>query len=160
MDSGISWPNKTVVLENEKSDACDIWGPSRSRPGPILFLIYTNDLPDRTRSKVRLFADNTVIYLAVSNLQNAQILQQHLDRLHEWELQWDVELTQSKCVVIHDMSHEQKLQTLVSTCCMVRFSNRLGAPSIWAWKSVTTCLLIITSRKYAHQQVIKSNIRT
>ena len=69
--------------------------------GPILFLIYINDLPDRTRSKVRLFADDTAIYLAVSSLQDAQILQQDLDHLHERELQWDMEFNPSKCVVIH-----------------------------------------------------------
>lgn len=69
--------------------------------GPILLLIYINDLPDRTRSKVRLFADDKAIYLAVSSLQDAQILQQDLDRLHEWELQWDMEFNSSKCVAIH-----------------------------------------------------------
>ena len=75
--------------------------PQASVLGPIPFLIYINDLLDRTRSKVRLFADNTAIYLAVSNLQDAQILQQDLDQIHEWELQWDMEFNQSKCVVIH-----------------------------------------------------------
>ena len=68
--------------------------------GPILFLIYVNDLPDKTRSKIRLFADYTAIYLAVSNLQDAQILQQDLDHLHEWELQWVMEFNPSNCVVI------------------------------------------------------------
>ena len=41
------------------------------------------------------------INLAVSNLQDAQILQQVLDHLHEWELQWDMEFSPSKCVFIH-----------------------------------------------------------
>ena len=69
--------------------------------GPILFLIYINDLPDKTRSKVRLFAVDTIIYLAVSSLEDAQILQQDLDHLNLWELDWDMELYPSKCVVIH-----------------------------------------------------------
>ena len=75
--------------------------PQGSVLGPILFLIYINDLPDRTRSKVWLFADDTAIYLAVSNLQDAQILLQDLDQLHEWELQWDMEFNPCKCVVIN-----------------------------------------------------------
>ena len=66
--------------------------PQGSVLGPILFLIYINDLTDKTRSKLPLFADDTAIYLAVSNLQDAKILQQDLDYLHEWELQWDMEL--------------------------------------------------------------------
>ena len=75
--------------------------PQGSVLGPILFLIYINDIPDKTRSKIRLFADDTAIYLAVSNLQDSQILQQDLDHLHEWELQWDMEFNPSKCGVIH-----------------------------------------------------------
>ena len=58
-------------------------------------------IPDTTKSKVRLFADDTAIYLAVSSLEDAHILQQDLDRLHQWELQWDMEFNPIKCVVIH-----------------------------------------------------------
>ena len=39
--------------------------------------------------------------MAVSSLEDAQILQQDLDHLHEWELEWDIEFNPSKCVVIH-----------------------------------------------------------
>ena len=51
--------------------------------------------------KVRLFADDMAIYLAVSSLEYAQILQQDLDHLHLWQLDWDMELNPSKCVAIH-----------------------------------------------------------
>ena len=94
---------QTVVQENEKSNTVPVTSgvPQGSVLGPILFLIYINDLPDSTKSKVRLFADDTAIYLAVSGLEDAQILQQDLDHLHEWELEWDMEFNPSKCVVIH-----------------------------------------------------------
>ena len=82
----LSGRTQTVVLENKKSNTVPVTSgvPQGSVLGPILFLIYINDLPDRTRSKVRLFADDTAIFLAVSNLQDTQILQQDLDQLHEW----------------------------------------------------------------------------
>ena len=84
---------QTVVIDNEKSATVPVTSgvPQGSVLGPILFLIYINDLPDKTRSKVRLFADDTVIYLAVSNLEDAQILQQDLDHLHLWELGYGVQ---------------------------------------------------------------------
>ena len=118
--------------------------------GPILFLIYINDLPDKTRSNIMLFADDTAIYLGVSNLQDAQILQQDLDRLHEWELKWDMEFHPSNCVVIHIT--QTRTPSLVSTCCTDRSLIQLEAPSTRAWKSAKTFHLKITSRRYPHQQ--------
>ena len=84
----VSGRTQTVVLDNEKSGTVPLTSrvPQGSVLGPILLLIYINDLPDKTRPKIRLFADDTAIYLAVSSLQDAQILQKNLDRLHEWEL--------------------------------------------------------------------------
>ena len=42
---------------------------------PFHIFDFTNDLPEHIESKVRLFADDTAVYLAVSNLEHAQILQ-------------------------------------------------------------------------------------
>lgn len=91
-----------VVVENEKSDTVPVTSgvPQGSVLGPILFLIYINDLPDEIRSKVRLFADDTAVYLAVTSLQDAQLLQQDLDTLQSWEERWDMELNPGKCTVI------------------------------------------------------------
>ena len=64
-------------------------------------LVYINDLPEQTKSKVRLFADDTAIYLAVSSIQDARLLQNDLDKLQQWEQDWDMEFNPSKCTVIH-----------------------------------------------------------
>ena len=133
---------QTVVIDNEKSATLPVTSgvPQGSVLGPILFLIYINDLPDKTRSKVRLFADDTAIYLAVSNLEDAQILQQDLDHLHLWELDWDMEFNPSKCVVIHItrsrtpvpsqyLLHGQVLESVAG-------SKYLGVEIIWYSSSV------------------------
>ena len=52
-------------------------------------------------SKVRLSTDDTAIYLAVYSMEDAQILQQDLDHLHKWELEWKIQFNPGKCVVIH-----------------------------------------------------------
>ena len=68
--------------------------------GPILFLVYINDLPDKVTSQVRLFADDTAMYLTMEGAKNSSVLQQDLDRLSVWESDWDMEFNPSKCQVV------------------------------------------------------------
>ena len=49
--------------------------PQGSVIGPTLFLIYVNYLPNGIKSKVRLFADDTIMYLTINNSDNCQQLQ-------------------------------------------------------------------------------------
>ena len=63
--------------------------------------MYINDLPENIQSQVRLFADDTAVYLTVSNLQDSQVLQSDLESLQRWERTWDMEFNPNKCQVLH-----------------------------------------------------------
>ena len=93
---------QTVVLEGEPSGSIPVTSgvPQGSVLGPILFLIYINDLPEERISKVRLFADDTAVYLTIGGMDDSNVLQQDLERLVMWESRWDVKFNPSKCQVV------------------------------------------------------------
>ena len=105
--------SQTVVLEGDCSEEVPVTSgvPQGSVLGPILFLIYINDLPDKVKSQERLFADDTAAYLAISKLADSEQLQADLDILQEWEIKWDMQFNPSKCQVIHVTRSRSPLPT-------------------------------------------------
>ena len=79
--------SQAVVVNGTKADKIAVSSgvPQGSVLGPILFLTYINDLPDQVKSRVRLFADDTPIYLAISSEGESFTLQNDLDQLKIWE---------------------------------------------------------------------------
>ena len=95
--------SQIVVLEGDSSSEVPVSSgvPQGSVLGPILFLLYINDLPDNVQSRVRLFADNTAVYLTINSPNDSANLQKALDRLQKWEAQWDMEFNPGKCQLLH-----------------------------------------------------------
>ena len=73
---------KQVLLEGFKSQSAEVLSgvPPRSI-GPLLCLLYINDLSESVTSTVRMFADDCLLYKEVNCSQNQLWLQQDLDNL-------------------------------------------------------------------------------
>ena len=65
--------------------------------GPLLFLLFINDLPACVESKTRLFADDSIIYRNVKAIRNCQELQNDLYKLTDWEQKLGMLLHPGKC---------------------------------------------------------------
>ena len=109
----LSYRQQKVVVEGEESYSVPVTSgvPLGSVVGPILFLVYINDLPQDIVSQVRLFADDTAIYLTLEEKGDSDQLQRDLDRLQKWKARWDMEFSPSKCQVIRVTISMTPLQT-------------------------------------------------
>ena len=92
-----------VVVDGESSESAPVSSgvPQGSVRGPILFLVYINDMPECVGAQTRLFADDSIIYRSVKTEEDCQKLQQDLEALHEWETTWGMSFNPSKCNIIH-----------------------------------------------------------
>ena len=68
--------------------------------GPVLFLLYINDLPDIVASNVYMFADDTKIYRPMTSHEDTTIQQNDLDCLQSWSAKWLLNFNLHKCKVM------------------------------------------------------------
>jgi hypothetical protein len=57
-------------------------------------------MPDNITSTVRLFADDTIMYLTIKSQSDSQQLQLDLDALGKWENNWMMNFHSDKCNVL------------------------------------------------------------
>ena len=89
-----NWINSFLLNRSEQvivegTPSARVWVKSGIPQGSILcpcfFLFYINDIPDNIQSSVRLFANGTIVYLALKPQSNTLILQDDLNKLAIWE---------------------------------------------------------------------------
>ena len=98
--SFLSNRKERVSVNGAVSDIIDvIFGITQgSVLGPVLFLLYINDIGGNIKSSIRLFADDSIIYHKISSKTDQKILQTDLNQLQTWSDKWQMEFNVSKCV--------------------------------------------------------------
>lgn len=92
-----------VVVEGEESDWAGVVSSvvQGSVLGPLLFLIFINDIDEETRAFLRKFADDTKGAMVVKEEEDAREMQQEINRMVEWASTWRMEFNVDKCKIMH-----------------------------------------------------------
>ena len=102
----LSWLNsflndrsQYVILENQKSHSTPVLSgvPQGTVLAPLLFLLYINDLPICVRNKIKLYADDVLLYSPIHSTVDCITLQQDLDLLAQWSHTWLMSFNPQKC---------------------------------------------------------------
>ena len=90
VESFLSERKQQVVVAAGKSEWVSVTSgiPQGSVLGPILFVMYINNLPENLKSKTYMFADDTKIYKAIETPDDIKEVEEDLEHLAEWSRKW------------------------------------------------------------------------
>ena len=102
IESLLSSRTQRVVVDGYMSQEAPVLSgvPQGTVLGPLLFLIFINDITENVSSQIRLFADDCLIYREIWSPSYCSLLQKDLDTLVKWSKTWGMMFNIKKCNVI------------------------------------------------------------
>jgi hypothetical protein len=108
----LSGRSQCVVVEHNFSKLTNVISgvPQGSVLGPILFILFVNDVSEVCRGEVslKMFADDLKLYSSVKIDTDSQHLQETLDCLVQWSTKWQLNINISKCQLLHLGKNSEK----------------------------------------------------
>jgi len=93
----------SVVINGERSSEGNVTSgvPQGSVLGPLLFVIFINDMPEGILSQIMMFADDTKLFREIVHEDDHNTLQKDLDLLSNWSKDWKLKFHPEKCFIMH-----------------------------------------------------------
>ena len=91
--------SQSVLINGTQSSSKPVLSgvPQGSVLGPVLFLLYINDIPSSVKSSLRLFGDDCILYREIHDAQDCWTLQDDLKQLSSWSNTWQLHFNVKKC---------------------------------------------------------------
>ncbi len=108
--------------------------PQGSVLGPLLFVIFINDLVFNKTNKCKLYADDTKVISIIKSQDDISNLQDDLDKMVEWSDKWLVKFNNDKCKVMHiggnnpnaEYTMMKQLNNKENCCCNLESVHEKG----------------------------------
>ena len=94
--------SQQVVVNGQTSQSAGVLSgvPQGSVLGPMLFLMYINDIAEGMTSQMRMFADDSIVYRQIHIPADHFTLASDLNKLLSWVKTWQMDFNVSKCAVL------------------------------------------------------------
>ena len=113
LDTFLKERKQIVVLNGQYSKWTNVEAGVRqgSILGPLLFLIYINDLPENLISNPKLFANDASLFSVICNKHlSAQNLNEYLNKINHWAFQWKMNFSPDPSKQTQEVIFSCKLQ--------------------------------------------------
>ena len=130
----LSGRSQQVALNGVLSSPVEVTSgvPQGSVLGPILFLVYINDIAAGIQSNLRLFADDCILYKPINCPEDHTVLQQDLNTLTDWATLWQMEFNIRKCNILQiSNTHTKSTYTYTMHGIPLTYVNEHKYLGVW-----------------------------
>ena len=102
--------------------------PTETVLGPLLFLIYINDIESQITSSIHLFADDSALYRPIYSECDSLLLQEDIFKLQKWANTWKMAFNVNKCKQLYITYHKSSVLKYVYNMYQVNALSDNNSP--------------------------------